>query len=73
VFDKFYRVDSGLTRATEGTGLGLALSRGVIEAHNGTMSVDSTPGHGSTFIFTLPMPPEEAVPETSERELHASV
>jgi two-component system sensor histidine kinase KdpD len=73
VFDKFYRVDSGLTRATEGTGLGLALSRGVIEAHNGTMSVDSTPGYGSTFTFTLPMPPGEPVPETSERDLHASV
>ena len=35
VFDKFYRVDAGLTRETEGTGLGLAICRGVVEAHGG--------------------------------------
>jgi signal transduction histidine kinase len=55
VFDKFYRVDSGLTRATEGTGLGLAICRGVMEAHGGRIAVDTTPGAGCVFTITLPL------------------
>jgi len=54
VFDKFYRVDAGLTRETEGTGLGLAICRGVVEAHGGRIIVDSTPGQGCTFTVILP-------------------
>jgi signal transduction histidine kinase len=62
VFEKFYRVDSGLTRATQGTGLGLALCRGVIEAHGGQITVDSAPGKGCRFTFTLPaMPAQPAI------------
>ncbi len=60
VFEKFYRVDSGLTRSTEGTGLGLAICRGVVEAHGGHMSVQSVPGQGCAFTFTLPALAEEA-------------
>ncbi len=55
VFDKFYRVDSGLTRATEGTGLGLALCLAVVEAHGGTIGVETMPGKGSIFTVTLPI------------------
>ncbi len=55
VFDKFYRVDSGLTRATEGTGLGLALCRAVVEAHGGHIDVATMPGQGCTFTVTLPV------------------
>jgi signal transduction histidine kinase len=54
VFERFYRVDGALSRKTQGTGLGLFLARAIIEAHGGTMYVESEPGHGSTFYFTLP-------------------
>ena len=54
IFERFYRVDDALSRKTQGTGLGLYLARGVIEAHGGRIGVHSTPGKGSTFFFTLP-------------------
>jgi signal transduction histidine kinase len=64
VFERFYRVDSGLTRETEGTGLGLALCRGVAEAHGGSILVTSSPGNGCTFTVRLPAVPaiEPALP-----------
>ncbi len=55
VFDKFYRVDAGLTRVTEGTGLGLTLCRAVVDAHGGHIDVKATPDHGCTFTVTLPI------------------
>jgi signal transduction histidine kinase len=55
IFDRFYRVDGALSRKTQGTGLGLYLSKSIVEAHGGQMSVDSQPGHGSTFYFSLPL------------------
>lgn len=60
VFERFYRVDGALTRRTAGTGLGLYLSRAIIEAHGGKISVVSTPGKGATFSFTLPLQPSRA-------------
>ncbi|MBZ0292022.1 MAG: HAMP domain-containing histidine kinase, partial [Anaerolineae bacterium] len=40
---------------TQGTGLGLYLAKAIIEAHNGTIGIDSKPGKGSTFWFRLPL------------------
>jgi PAS domain S-box-containing protein len=54
VFERFFRVDGRLTRKTQGTGLGLFLAKAIVEAHNGKIDVDSQPGEGSTFFFTLP-------------------
>lgn len=55
VFDSFYQVDSSSTREYGGTGLGLAISRSFIEAHSGSLEVESEVGEGSTFIITLPL------------------
>jgi PAS domain S-box-containing protein len=54
IFERFYRVDPSLHRKTEGTGLGLYLVKAIIEAHGGRVWVESAPGRGSIFIFTLP-------------------
>jgi PAS domain S-box-containing protein len=54
IFDRFHRVDSGLHRRTEGTGLGLYLVKAIVEAHGGRVWVESAPGQGSIFMFSLP-------------------
>jgi two-component system, OmpR family, sensor histidine kinase KdpD len=53
VFDQFYRLKAG-GRRPEGTGMGLAICRGIARAHGGTLWVETTPGGGSTFVLTLP-------------------
>jgi two-component system, OmpR family, phosphate regulon sensor histidine kinase PhoR len=58
VFERFYRVDNLLTRATEGSGLGLSISRRIVEAHGGSLTLVSELGRGSTF--TLHLPPARA-------------
>ena len=54
IWDGFVQINRSLQRGLEGVGLGLAMTRHIIEAHGGTVSVDSTPGHGCTFTIALP-------------------
>ncbi|MEK4156142.1 MULTISPECIES: sensor histidine kinase [Paenibacillus] len=55
IFDRFYKVDRARTHETHSSGLGLAISQKIVEAHNGTIEVTSTLGEGTTFTVTLPL------------------
>ena len=59
VFDQFYRLKGGGKRP-EGTGMGLAICRGIVQAHGGGLRVETTPGGGATFVLTLPVSPRPA-------------
>ncbi len=60
IFDRFQQVDNSLTREHEGTGLGLALTKQLVELHGGTIAVESTSGVGSRFIVHFPLVPVAA-------------
>jgi signal transduction histidine kinase len=60
VFDRFYQVESHLTRHEGGMGLGLSIARGMVELHGGRIWVESVEGRGSHFTFTLPVPWKDA-------------
>lgn len=61
VFERFYRVDGARSRATGGSGIGLAIARALVEAHSGSIHAESGgPGRGATFFVTLPAHPSPA-------------
>jgi signal transduction histidine kinase len=60
LFTRFFRVDNSLTREIGGTGLGLSIVKSIVEMGGGTVTLDSAPGMGSTFAFTIPIATDES-------------
>lgn len=55
IFEHFYRADQARSTETGGSGLGLSIAQKIVDSHNGTIEVESTPGQGSTFSIKLPL------------------
>jgi two-component system phosphate regulon sensor histidine kinase PhoR len=70
LFERFYRVDSGRSRDMGGTGLGLSIVKHLVEAMTGAIGVDSTPGRGATFWFTLPAADSATPPDRKDHQYH---
>lgn len=66
IFEMYHRLDTGNRRFHYGVGVGLFIARRVVESHGGAISVESAPGCGSTFRFTLPLCSAESEAETAE-------
>ena len=71
LFEPFQQADHSITRRFGGTGLGLAISRGLMGLHGGTLTVDSTPGQGTTVRITFP--PERVLATPNGQDHDSSV
>ena len=70
VFDRFYQVSNARKGARHGAGLGLTIARGIVEAHGGTISIESAPGRGTAVRFTLPRAHGGQSADPAASELH---
>lgn len=66
IFDEFYRISESVSSRPKGSGLGLSISKRIVEFHNGRIWVESELGKGSTFYFTVPLAAVGAVPAAEE-------
>ncbi|MEI6693013.1 MAG: response regulator, partial [Chlorobium sp.] len=73
IFERFRQVNNSLTRAHEGAGLGLSITKAFVELLGGTLSVSSVEGAGSTFTFSLPYHPKQLAIPSLEDQPAASV
>ncbi len=69
----FEQIDSQHSRKHEGTGLGLALSKSLVELHGGNFKIESVLGEGTTVIFTLPLSPPKVVEKTESNEVGSEI
>jgi signal transduction histidine kinase len=61
IFARFYRGEKSRSRSHGGAGLGLAIARGIVEAHGGTIRAENRAGGGARFVFTIPLQPVPAI------------
>jgi len=78
IFDRFFQVDGSHTRESEGTGIGLALTKELVELHKGKIKVESKEGEGTTFTVLLPLgkdhlKPEDIVEEKAKEETEVTI